>query len=86
MSDIKAYTVDINLGVKAGLSFVTEQRSLLRFQFYSGYTKSQNHFHSSDFVCSSLAPHTGHGTITWVAGHEMRQMRHKTHVLGRVSF
>jgi len=33
-----------------------------------------------------LAPHTGHGTITWVAGHEMRQMRHKTHVLGRVSF
>ena len=31
-----------------------------------------------------LAHHTGHGTITgW--GHEMRQMRHKTHVLGRVS-
>jgi len=50
MSDIKAYTVDINLGVKAGLSFVTEQRSLLRFQFYFGYTKSQNHFHSSDFI------------------------------------
>ena len=33
-----------------------------------------------------LARHTGHGTITWVAGHEMRQMRHKTHVLERVSF
>ena len=44
MSDIKAYTVDINLGVKAGLSFVTEQRSLLRFQFYSGYTKVRTIF------------------------------------------
>ena len=59
MSDIKAYTVDINLGVKAGLSFVTEKRSLLRFQFYFGYTKSQNHFHSSDFVLSCLAHHYG---------------------------
>ena len=33
-----------------------------------------------------LAPLTGHGTITGAVGHKTRQMRHKTHVLGRVSF
>lgn len=27
-----------------------------------------------------LAPHTGHGTITGVAGHKTRQMRHETHI------
>jgi len=25
-----------------------------------------------------MAPHTGHGTITWVVGHKTGQMRHET--------
>ena len=30
-----------------------------------------------DFLRGS---HTGHGTITGVVGHKMRQMRHETHI------